>query len=50
MAYDQFGTEQLAGDLLSATEEQILATGFNRNHQITAEGGVIDEDIGWNTY
>ncbi|MBK7436793.1 MAG: DUF1549 domain-containing protein [Saprospiraceae bacterium] len=45
MPYDQFGTEQLAGDLLpNATEEQILATGFNRNHQITAEGGVIDEE------
>lgn len=45
MPYDQFGTEQLAGDLLpNATEEQILATGFNRNHQITAEGGVIEEE------
>jgi len=45
MPFDQFGTVQLAGDLFpDATEEQILATGFNRNHQITAEGGVIDEE------
>ncbi len=45
MPFDQFGTWQLAGDLMpDATEEQILATGFNRNHQITAEGGVIDEE------
>ena len=43
--YDQFLTWQLAGDLLpNATKEQILATGFNRNHKITQEGGVIDEE------
>lgn len=45
MPYDQFITWQLAGDLLpNATKEQILATGFNRNHKITEEGGVIDEE------
>ena len=45
MHYDQFVTWQLAGDLLpNATKEQILATGFNRNHKITEEGGVIDEE------
>jgi len=45
MPYDQFVKWQLAGDLLpDATKEQILATGFNRNHKITQEGGVIDEE------
>lgn len=45
MPYDQFVTYQLAGDLLpSANAEQILATGFNRNHKITFEGGVIPEE------
>lgn len=43
--YDQFVTWQLAGDLMPhATKEMILATGFNRNHKITQEGGVIDEE------
>ena len=43
--YDQFLTWQLAGDLLpNPTKEQMLATGFNRNHKITQEGGVIDEE------
>ena len=45
LPYDQFITWQLAGDLLpDATKEQLLATGFNRNHKITEEGGVIDEE------
>ena len=45
LPYDQFVTYQLAGDLLpNANAEQILATGFNRNHKITFEGGVIPEE------
>ena len=45
LPYDEFLTWQLAGDLLpNATMEQILATGFNRNHPITQEGGVIQEE------
>ena len=46
MPYDQFVTWQLAGDLLpDPTYEQLLATGFNRNHKITQECGVIDEEF-----
>ena len=45
MPYDQFVTLQLAGDLIpNATREQKLATAFNRNSPMTAEGGVIDEE------
>ncbi len=45
MPYNTFITWQLAGDLLpNATKEELLATGFNRNHKITEEGGVIDEE------
>jgi hypothetical protein len=45
MPYDQFITSQLAGDLMpNATKEQLLATGFNRNHKITEEGAVDQEE------
>lgn len=44
-SYDKFVIWQLAGDLLpDPTKEMLLATGFNRNHKITQEGGVIDEE------
>ena len=43
--FDKFLTWQLAGDLLpNPSKEMLLATGFNRNHKITQEGGVIDEE------
>ena len=45
MPYDQFLTEQLAGDLLpNATVAQRVATGFSRNHVLTTEGGIIEEE------
>lgn len=41
MPYDQFVTEQLAGDLLpNATESQRVATGFHRNTMLNEEGGI----------
>ncbi len=45
MPYDQFVSWQLAGDLFpNSTQEQKLATAFNRNHSIMSEGGAIDEE------
>ncbi len=44
MPFDEFTIEQIAGDMLpNATEEQRMATGFNRNTQFNEEGGV-DKD------
>jgi hypothetical protein len=46
MPFDQFIRWQLAGDMLpDATREQILATGFNRNHPQNMEGGIINEEF-----
>lgn len=45
LPWDQFVTWQLAGDLLpNPTDDQRLATAFNRLHQQEAEGGSVEEE------
>lgn len=46
MPYDRFAVEQLAGDMLpNPTEDQILATTFNRLHPQKVEGGSVEEEF-----
>ncbi len=55
LSFDRFVTWQLAGDLLpnrtghdaatrSSNQNKLLATAFNRNHQQSQEGGIVDEE------
>ena len=45
MRFDRFTIEQLAGDMLEKpTQDQLVATAFNRNHMLNAEGGTIAEE------
>ena len=44
--FDEFTIEQLAGDLLThPTLDQIIATGFNRNHRYNSESGLVFEEF-----
>jgi len=46
MPYDQFTTEQLAGDLLpDPSVDQLIATAFHRNTMNNDEGGTEDEEF-----
>ena len=50
LSFDRFVTWQLAGDLLpnlnasADRKEKLIATAFNRNHQQSQEGGIVDEE------
>ena len=43
--FDEFTVEQIAGDMLpDPTLDQLIATGFNRNHRSNSELGIVEEE------
>ena len=45
MPFDRFTVEQMAGDMLpNPRPDQVVATGFQRNHRLNGEGGLIAEE------
>ncbi|QDT05499.1 Planctomycete cytochrome C [Rubripirellula lacrimiformis] len=46
MPFDQFTIQQLAGDLLpNPSIDQLIATGFNRNHRYNSEAGIVVDEF-----
>jgi hypothetical protein len=46
MSWADFTTKQIAGDLLeNPTNDDLIASGYNRMHVTTAEGGSIKEEV-----
>ena len=46
LPYDDFLTEQIAGDMLpNPTNDQLIATAYHRNTQTNTEGGTSDEEF-----
>ncbi|MBL9203216.1 MAG: PSD1 domain-containing protein [Opitutaceae bacterium] len=45
LSFDHFTVEQIAGDLLPEPRiDQLVASGYNRNHLTTSEGGAIEAE------
>ena len=43
--FNEFTIEQIAGDMIpNARLDQVIATGFNRNHRGNGEGGIVDAE------
>jgi hypothetical protein len=48
MSFRDFTIEQIAGDMLPhPSDDQLIATGFNRNTMLNQEGGVDPEEYYW---
>ncbi|HEY6291366.1 MAG TPA: PSD1 and planctomycete cytochrome C domain-containing protein [Terriglobia bacterium] len=48
MSFKEFTIEQIAGDMFpTPTQDQLIATGFNRNTLLNQEGGIDPEEYRW---